>query len=218
MEKELAIIETHFKKLIENDMPNLISDGIIDIEKYKNSKIKIMWILKEPHDKGKGGWDMRNFLKRPENLTQRNDNWQWKRTYKNLMLSTWGILHNFQSYEKTLEDWKKYGNEKILSILNEIAYINLKKTPGKSSSYPPEIRAAYKNNKKLIWMQINAIKPDFVICGDTYEFIEKDIKLLSVHQSVFIKNYHPNFRKIKKDDRTYYNEILSEIKLKSNIN
>lgn len=217
MDEELKRIDAYFEELLENEMPNIISDGIINIHKYRNAKIKIMWILKEPHDKGNGGWDMRSFLKNPENLTKRNDKWQWKRTYKNIMLSTWGILHNFQSYEKTLEDWEKYGNEEILSILNEIAYINLKKTPGKSSSYPPEIRTAYNDHKNLIWMQINAIKPDYVICGGTYEFIKEDIKLYHEHSAIFINNYHPNFRKVKKDDKTYYDEILSDIKSGSRI-
>lgn len=173
-----------------------------------------MWLLKEPHDEENGGWDMRDFLKRPENLTQRTtDNWPWKKTYKNIMLTTWGILHNFQSYEKTLEDWKKYGDEKILSILNEIAYINLKKTPGGSSGYTPTIRAAYKNNKKLIWLQINTIKPDVVICGGTYQIIKKDIDQLNNSKCAFIDNYHPAFRG-NKTANDYYNEILTDFKLK----
>jgi len=213
MVKELENIEAHFRELLKKGMTNLISDGIVNPEKYKNAKIKLLWILKEPHDKGNGGWDMRNFLITPENLTKRTDKWPWKKTYKNIMLSTWGILHDFQSYEKTLEDWRKFGDEEILSILNEIAYINLKKTPGKSKSYKPEIRSAYKKHQKLIWSQINAIKPDFAICGGTYEFIKKDIQLYNEHSIVFINNYHPGFiKKNVKSDKVYYQEILNEIK------
>lgn len=198
MEKDLALIENRFNELKESGTPSLIPDGIVNVEKYKKAKIKIMWILKEPHDEGNGGWDMRDFLKQPENLTKRKDNWPWKGTYKMLMQLTWGILHDFQSHEKTLNDWHRLGDEKVLSILNEIAYINLKKTPGhRNSSYDPEIRAAYKTNKELIWLQINAIKPDFVICGGTYKFIKRDIKLLSKNQSVFINNNHPNLEVTK---------------------
>jgi len=126
-------------------------------------------------------------------------------------------LHDFQSYDSTISDWRKLGDEKMLSILNEIAYINLKKTPGRSGSYPPEIRAAYKNNKELIWLQINSIKPDFVICGGTYTFMERDLKLLNKNQSVFINNNHPNLRG-NKTDIDYYNEVLSEIKQKTTPN
>ena len=217
MKKDLTIIETRFKELKEKGLSTLIPDGIVNIEKYNNAKIKIMWVLKEPHDENNGGWDMREFLSRPENLTQRKDNWQWKRTYKMLMLVTWGILHNLQSYDKTLNDWGRIGDEKMLSILNDIAYINLKKTSGNSGSYEPEIRAAYKTNKEMIWLQINTIKPDIVICGGTYKFIKNDIKLLSKNQSAFISNNHPNLRGHKRD-ADYYNEIMTEIKQKTEVN
>jgi len=212
MENDLTLIENRFNKLKESGIPNLIPDGIVNIEKYKKTRIKIMWLLKEPHDKGSGGWDMRDFLKHSENLTKRNDNWSWKRTYKMLMQLTWGILHDFQSHEKTINDWNRLGDENILSIFNEIAYINLKKTPGHSGSYDPEIRAAYKNNKELIWLQINTIKPDVVICGGTYKFIDIDIEQLSKNQSLlFINTNHPNLRGHKRDI-DYYNEVLTEIK------
>ena len=190
-----------------------VKDGIINIEKYKVAKPKILWILKEPHDKGNGGWDMRDFLINPKNLTERKDNWKWKKTYKMLMLVTWGILHDFQSYDKTLHDWGRLGDEEMLFVINEIALINLKKTPGGSSSPPPVIRAAYKTNKEIIWLQINTVKPDVVICGGTYQFIKKDIDQLSKSQCVFIDNYHPNFRS-HKNHIDYYNEILTDIKLK----
>ncbi|VAW25026.1 hypothetical protein MNBD_BACTEROID01-2769, partial [hydrothermal vent metagenome] len=78
-------------------------------------------------------------------------------------------------------------------------------------------QAAYKNNKELIWMQIKTIKPDFVICGGTYTFIERDIKLLNKNRSVFINNNHPNLRG-HKTDLNYYNEVLGEIKQKADIN
>jgi hypothetical protein len=54
---------------------------------------------------------MRDFLINPENLTKRKDNWKWKNSYKMLMLVTWGILHDLQSYDKTLNDWARLGDE-----------------------------------------------------------------------------------------------------------
>ena len=213
IEKELELIEALFDDQKKAGNFNLIKAGIINIEKYKVAKPKILWILKRPHDKGNGGWDMRDFLINPENLTKRKDNWKWKKTYKMLMLVTWGILHDFQSYDKTLHDWGRLGDEEMLSALKEIALINLKKMPGHSRSYPPEIRVAYETNKEITWLQINTIKPDVVICGGTYQFIKKDIDQLNNSQCVFIDNYHPNFRRHKKHI-DYYNEIMTDVKLK----
>ncbi|MDD3878136.1 MAG: hypothetical protein PHT69_16070 [Bacteroidales bacterium] len=212
--KELTIIENHFKQLKESGV-KLIPDGIVNKEMYQNARLKILWILKEPDDNSGTSWDMRDFLKSPRNLTVRDDNWNWKRTYKMIMLVSWGILNNFQSYEKTLSDWENQGNEKTLWVLNEIAFINLKKTGGASNSYPPTIRNAYNKFKELIWLQINTFKPDIAICGGTYEFINKDISQYCTENIQFVNNYHPNFRR-GKNHMVYYNEILEEAKKHTN--
>jgi hypothetical protein len=213
MENKLHLIEEQMINLKKTTMPNLIFDGIVNVERYEKARIKILWILKEPHDKGNGGWDMRDFLKNPKELTKRTDKWVWKRTFKMMMEVTWGILKNNQSHDKTINDWKNLNDEAMLDIFNDIAYINIKKTPGQSGSYDPEIRDAYKLNKELIWKQINAFKPDVVICGGTYKYFQNDInQLCEIKSLTFINNNHPNLRGHKRDI-DYYNEIINQMKL-----
>lgn len=59
------LIENHFRQF-ETSSQKLMNDGIVNIDEYYNSSIKIMWILKEPYDKNEaglsGGWSIAEAL------------------------------------------------------------------------------------------------------------------------------------------------------------
>jgi len=105
---------------IKNDRFHAIKDGIVELSLYEKSKLKILWILKEPNCEGEdtGGWDMRNFI---ANDLRSYSN--WKRTWKMMILTTWGLLNNFPDWDEKLKYWE----DDYVSILKNIAFINLKK-------------------------------------------------------------------------------------------
>ncbi len=209
-DNEIDNVENYFAELKKTDK-SIIEDGIVNREKYKANKIKLLWILKDPHCKNGGGWDMREHLSSPYGLINRTDNFKWKNTYKLIMLCTWGILRNFQSWEESLDDWNKLGSEKLLEVFSDIALINIKKTPGAGRSKDPELRKAFKTNKELIVMQIRAYEPDIIICGRTFHFIRDIIEETGVlSRSKFVKAYHPNQSRISHEN--YYNSVLTDAK------
>lgn len=191
-----------------------VFDGIVNIEKYINSKYKILWVLKEANDTSDGGnWDMRDdFLSN----SQFKKYARWKTTFSIILSITYGLLNDFVSWEELPELDEIDGN-----ILENIAYINLKKIPGGAQANETKIYEAYQKSKQLIMKQIELYAPDFVIITgnklsimagdlgiDQYN-IKSDIqnaKYTKHNDIVFIDTFHPAQRKIKHQD--FYESIM----------
>ncbi|MCD8173634.1 MAG: hypothetical protein LUD76_09315 [Alistipes sp.] len=58
--------------------------------------------------------------------------------------------------------------------LRRIAFINIKKQPGTSRSYDPEIRRHCEANKELLLSQIALADADVIIFGNTLRYFDKD--------------------------------------------
>ena len=179
-----------------------VFDGIINIDRYYDSKYKILWILKEPNSKNAGGWDMRDFIANDLHSYK-----NWKKTYKMIILSTVGLLNNFKRWDNNL----RYSENENMDILKSIAYINLKKEPGNSTSKDRVIKKSFNQNKNLIFKQIELCNPDIIIFGGTYKyFTSEDIKTISQDEKIIlVSSSHPNAR-IKHED--IYNNIISTVK------
>lgn len=214
-EQSISGIESRFNELKKGNK-SIIPDGIIKLDRYNKAKFKMLWVLKEPHCENGGGWDMSDFLSNPSDLLIRKDKFSWLKTYKLIMLTSWGILNDLQSWEKSLDVWNKQGSAKLLEVLSDIAYINLKKTPGGSSSSPASIANSFKANKDLIIDQIKAYQPDCTICGGTYKLLFPFFEQYAVlSKNRFVNAYHPNQRKMP--HQQYYYSIINQVKLLTNI-
>ena len=121
----------------------------------------------------------------------------------------------------TVEDLDKYDRKKYLA---PISVINLKKTPGKTTSNDSEIDKFAKDDREFIKNQVEIYRPDLIICGGTgYIFIKNILNLdtsswtyvsdylsyLIYNDTIIVKTYHPAFRKSKKD---LFENIVSPIR------
>lgn len=232
MQKQLLLEEiSDIDRLIEaiNDplYPNCdpITDGIIDIDKYLGSKTKILWILKEPYDDvdtdGKpcgGGWSI------PEMIRSKNSIYDFegggRPTYRPMIYSAWGVFNNFVQWElmDNVED-----NPKMLDALKSIAYINIKKLPGMTSSPNSVIQDAYDKNKDILFKQISCIDPDIIIWGYTVSYFWNDIgvtlaqfqkfgslKYFISGNKLYIDTFHPSQRTVSQKE--YCNDIINVVK------
>lgn len=193
-----------------------VRDGIVDPDKYMKCNKRILWVLKEVNGSGdtdQGGWDMRHALK--ENLKEGYVKADWKRTFSSIVYVTYGIIHN-KSWNDTIDQFP--GNA---GVVHEIAFINVKKIPGKARSYKKELRDNYEKYKDLLFRQIDAIDPDIIIFGGTFFLFENDIKvdsktdfgtctLYQATNKIFIKAYHPQNRRISREK--YFEDIIQAVR------
>jgi 3'-phosphoadenosine 5'-phosphosulfate (PAPS) 3'-phosphatase len=204
-----------------------ITDGIIDIKKYVSSQYKILWILKEPYDgfdedgnPSGGGWDIADAIN-PKTTFQEFGG--GKPTFKPMIYTCWGILNGFCLWN----DMEHVENDPtMLEALKSIAYINVKKLPGNTTSRNNVIEDAYQQHKGILLQQIRDYEPDIVIGGSTLPYLFADLGIsaqLQKHNTVnyaikdnkiFIDAYHPSQRMVKQDD--YCNDIITAVQLWAN--
>jgi len=192
-------IDNLFNELEFNNVKP-VTDGIIDISQYEKAKFKILWILKEANSE-EGGWDLKGFI--ANNLIGYHN---WRRTYKMIIYTTWGILNDFPKWEKRSRNWE----EENISILRKTAIINLKKIPGPSVSSDRVIKEQFQENKSIIFKQIDTYNPDIIIFGGTMKYLHpKDLEKINAKKSkIIISAYHPNARK---NHQSYYENLIKAV-------
>lgn len=188
-----------------------IFDGIVNEKEYQNSKVKILWILKDANSTGEDdSYDLREAI---GNLrTKTGVRKGWEKTFNNIIYVTNAIL-NKTEWENT--PYPKDEPE-IVDVLKQIAYINVKKVGGGSQSVDSELYHHYEKSKELLLNQINEFDPDVIIFGNTYRFFKNDLDLNEMNVfgtchatakagRIYINAYHPNARINGKE---YFEDIL----------
>jgi hypothetical protein len=205
-------IRNHFKPF-EGPNKLLITDGIVNMDQYFNSPIKIMWILKEPYDLGNslgGGWCMREGLNGKRANGENKDS---HTTWHPITYVTYGILNNYCRYEKMP---KINADVSMNSYLRKIAFINVNKLPANTTTNSRLLSSTYQMNKEILIEQINTYKPNIVIGGSTLHLLKKDLQIRKEQELdyghfhkdgiVFIDAKHPGQRTKTRDE--YVNRII----------
>jgi hypothetical protein len=217
LEKLQQEIDLEIEKINGADGRKAFPDGIINIDKYLESEVKIMWILKEPNSSEELNWryEIANIK------TETGTKYGWAGTFNPIIYASFGITNNLNWAE--IPDTNV--DPKIIDILQSIAFVNVKKTPGESVAFDNEIFEYHAENKNILISQINAYKPDVIICGNTFQYIGNDLKDLfkdlifeydeiskmSNYQNskiIIVDAFHPNARKNKE---TYCNYIINSV-------
>lgn len=168
---ELEKIQREFDQQIYKIDTTAFVDGIIDIEKYYSAPKKILWILKEPNSTEESlNW--RNEIK---NLNDGSGNLKgFAKTFSNIIYISNGILKKKKWNEI---NWIK-DEPSIVSILEAIAFINIKKTPGGSVSNDKELIEYYQKYRDVVLNQITSFKPNIIIGGNSIKFLINDLKVI----------------------------------------
>jgi len=135
-----------------------VRDGIADVETWKNTKVKVLFLLKEMNHNGERqrNTDLRHFLSQEEesatgSVKGRGKTWNNITRWYNALIDPNLAFVNVQYID----------GDRRLSDLRHIAAINCKKSPGEATSNDDKIRSAFDKNN-----------------GDNYEYICEEIKLL----------------------------------------
>ena len=224
--KELSQIENEIRKKIENNFDKSnkqrkpIYDGIVDINLYLNSSLKIMWVLKEPYDRENGeggGWDLGKDLldkKRRHKVILGKFPAIQVMTY-----ITYGIFNN-----KMFEEMKKIRKDPEMSeVLTHIAWINVNKMPSVTGSKSHSLWKEYGIWKNILLEQIKYYDSNVIIFGNTFDYFKNNLLNSKItlnkketlnyfikENQLFIDACHPAQRSIKR--KKYVDEIIETVK------
>jgi hypothetical protein len=209
------------ERSIHNHDP--ITDGVIDIERYLSSSPKMLWILKEPWedlnegDAG-GDWSVTRglILKNIAEGTLGNT-----APFAPIAYVTYSVLNNYPKWDDISYVTK---DPRVGESLKSIAYINVNKFPGKTTSVAANIELCYRRNRHILLRQIATINPDVVIGGSTLHLFFDDLELrreefktegsaafCAKAGRLYIDAYHPSQRGTVKHT-AYVDDIVSVIK------
>lgn len=163
----------------ENRLP--IYDGVVDAAGYLAAKPKVLWILKEPYDdfdeagnpQG-GGWTMFQDVAPGKSLAQSvNAN----AALRNVAYASAAILDGVASYSEL--PWITDKPDMYESAVRRIAYCNVGKMPGETTTSDAHLADLYRDWKDILFEQIDLYDPDVIIvCGTaTLQCMNQDLGL-----------------------------------------
>jgi hypothetical protein len=136
---------------------DVFTDGIIDIDKYNNAALRILWVLKEAvSDYVATKYDLELI---ETNIVNRS----FARTLENIGYVSYAILNDLKTWEDIPGIY-----DGAAESLKQIAIINVKKSMGEVASNSGVIMRAFEENKSLVFQQIAVYNPDIVIMGYPY--------------------------------------------------
>lgn len=148
-EREDALFSNWLPRYKEQGL-GFVTDGVFDEGKYLKAPVRILFILKEAVDEAAGHWDLRDVVGEGKHGY----------TWSNITRWTNAIFGN----EKNVVKWDNIaiaGPSERAEALSQIAAINLKKSPGGSSSDMNNINEMAERN---LCQQISIYEPDLIIC------------------------------------------------------
>jgi hypothetical protein len=216
--------EMKFRMNCSNSNRKVITDGVVNFEKFSKSKFRISWMLKEPYDNydGTGGdWDYSELFPLDKDLY--NTFKLNKPTFHPIIYTTYSILNDFVKYEDM--SWISEKHD-MCDVLREVAIINCQKLPSKGATITDfsDLHESVRNNGDLLQKQITLIDSDVLIFGNTFELYRELLDLenetlinngssdyLIKNNRLYISSYHPSQRKIAREN--YVNDIVNCVKI-----
>ena len=114
-----------FRQWITPDDQEVIPDGAVDEEAFRDGALKILFVLKEVNDRNGRGWDLRRYLAGYDEGNHQYPRWQ---TWSNITRWIIGIRRL-----PHITPWDHVANIDLATrrnVLRSIAVMNLKKWPG----------------------------------------------------------------------------------------
>jgi len=130
---------------------SVVVDGILNPLLYANATCKIMWILREPW------FDFAWTMLQEKGVSRKIGN---SPTLHPMVYVTYSVFNNFKKWKEM--DYVR-DNPEMADVLRSIAYINVKKSVGSTSSNQREIYSWFKKGEDIIKYQILEYNPDVVI-------------------------------------------------------
>ena len=131
----------------------IVRDGVVNEKAYLASGRKLLFLLKEANSpEAKESWDLRDFVKDTD------------RAYTWANVARW--ILGIREIEKNLmwSDVVKRAWSERESLLSSVVVMNVKKTPGRSSSDEADLRSWAVTHRDFLQKQFSLYNPDLVVC------------------------------------------------------
>lgn len=164
---------------------NFAEDGIINFDSWKESKIKVLFVLKDTN--GFNGNLCNRILEKFQD-SKKPKTW--------FTSALWNIATIYTTAKGFL--CLTEANDKAVETFRNVSVMNLKKLPGQTSVEMHEIEKHAYNDAEFIKMQLELINPDVIICGKTFDILRKTQKISAIN----IDN-NENWLYLDNDERLY---------------
>ena len=197
-----------------------IIDGVINIDLYCSSPLRILWILKEPWDEENstgGGWSLCSDVLAVKPVAALS-----QATFHPIIYIAYGLFHGPMSFADM--PWIR-DMENPEDVIRRLAFINAKKLPGVTrGAYAPLILDWYSRGKQIILAQIKAYCPDIVFgCAPHFPAILDDLDCdwrnrarsmgsadyVWQEDTLFVHVYHPGQTQITREK--YVDDALNAV-------
>jgi hypothetical protein len=222
----LSNIEKQFDELMKTDK-EIMRDGIINFEKYSNSRLRVLWVLKQNIHYG--------YYDYAEYLTTEVKSVSGSPTWRRLAHVSYGLISGERDFDRVRE----LENEQLLESLFESAIIEVNKELGESRSPDSVILEGFEKYKSLVFDQITACDPDVIIIPmvgsgealkpiveEIYQYLTNkeynneqdfntniciegaDVAWTPVGNKTFLWTYHPSYIK-EISDENYFDALVT---------
>lgn len=178
-----SLVDDAKKNNVRMPLSSPVRDGVADLGKYVNSRMKVVWLLKEPYDSGKatvrdGGWSIVE-----DCFSKAGDLWERKRqdgiidrmwTNRTWQMVAY-IMHGVRN-DKQYKDMDRIRSEKGRAIMNnllDIGWLNASKFANCKNSSDARVFHLFKYVwASLVERQLQVLDPDVIICGKTFRCLQ----------------------------------------------
>ena len=154
------LLSLHENNLLDSwadSVPGFIRDGCANPQKYANSPVKLLFVLKEVN--GGKDWDLREFM----NAGCRPQTWN--------VISRWieGIFHLDRDY--LWKDLQINNEQRRNQYIPHVCAVNVKKTSGSSVADSKTIQSEVEKSKDFLKRQLLLYQADIVVlCGTEKQY------------------------------------------------
>jgi hypothetical protein len=194
-----------------------VTDGAVDPEAYLGSWPKILFLLKEVNDKDGGGWCLREFLSKGALLPNGEPSRTWVRVARWIQ----GI-RNLPA-EMPWSAIRDITDEQRGCLLQSVAAVNLKKTPGGHTADANDLWKFVRQNSEPLREQFGIYSADLVICcgvGEVFRaHLRPELKWVATTRGVeyaeyeahkFIVDYH--HPEVRADKNIIYYGLIDAVR------
>ena len=200
-----------------------ISDGVVNIEKWRHQQIRPLFIGKEAYDKeGRLLWNYTDWLNnQPQDAFSASP-----RTWPTTAYLSFALQNEFKNYNDIpfIQD-----DERVANALQNIAFINIGKYGAETKTPARRLEELFVQNKHVLNNQIEFYQPNIVIGWSTLDFFVKDEEFLrrfsksdiiehtkegitywAANGRLFISAYHPASFEVSQEQ--YVNGIVDAVR------